>query len=764
MAGGDLLDTPSADSPGRRTMVKVTPKPRVEAAPPPEPVPEPEAAVEEDVGNLLSKAKEATQADDSGYVRRATPVMPETPTWPPMDNEGVAVKAKDVANLSEAISCWPHGRDPTSGFQLKVWRKDPKKFAYQTAEGWLGDFHLMEENEFAQIFGGGKYLVQIWGPNSRAGNDPMTGEPRAFKFAEFNVSMPGSPKLMPNVQPMQPPYYPPYPQQPPGYGYPQPQPQMRPVQVGPYSPPGMGGGGGWAGSDVREVLNFARDLADRPQSQGSDHMPYNMIESFAQMNKEQAERALQMQAQALEAERQRTRALEERMAQMQQTNPAESVFNRVLETQSLQQQIDKMRGEHDDKIERLNRNHQDELRSKDALNQQTIEIERGAASRREESLRNEWTMRERLMTDSFERKLTEAREDRNREIDGMRREHERTLASMREDFTRTIESTRADLTRDKEMQKQLAESNLVVYRAEVERLRAENVRLIGENDNLKAKVFRAPQEAIKDAVNLARGVGYVHSSEMPEQEEKPSRFDTFMEKVAPAIAPQVVTMVGNLVQQGMGGNRPATPPPQQPQQAQAPALTGGQPQQQPRRGAPRGMQRFQQPVISLGDGDEDVAVSYDSPMPVASHGEVYFKPAAPQPAHEQAVAPQSPPPPPPPQPPPPQQQPAQAQSGRIATRGPQPMPDEQLRPLLQMFMTAATSAAEQEAPPEEFARQVAGVLPDGAAAALAAWIDGDNAAILAEALTGPNGGWDTGARQRWMREAWEEIERVGAKK
>lgn len=80
---------------------------------------------------------------------------------------------------------------------ITVERKEPAAFAGQSIKGMLGKLRRpIDDDEFAEIFGGGKYALRVYGPHPHGKKDRLTGETRLHAFTNPIIyEVPGTPNV-----------------------------------------------------------------------------------------------------------------------------------------------------------------------------------------------------------------------------------------------------------------------------------------------------------------------------------------------------------------------------------------------------------------------------------------------------------------------------------------------------------------------------------------------------------------------------------------
>jgi len=370
-----------------------------------------------------------------------------------------------------------------------------------------------------------------------------------------------------------------------------------------------------------------------------------------------------------------------------------------------ERQIDQIRQANDDRIERMRQDYD-----------RTIERMRQDYQQREDNIRSQ--MQQAMYSDKtlFEDRFKHEREHLMNQIQSLRADHERALESTKNEYARNLEALRDSRDRDLEViqgnQRLIIESK----ETEISRLTAENNRLQDKVASLEAKVNMPFHDKVRELQLHSQLLGIGTSSgDGEEKEEKPDMMSKVME-FASTPAGQVLAsaVIGKL----------AGAPPQAPQGIPLP----GQPQ--PRQSAQGQPQRRQK--------------KQPQPQPQPQ--------AQPQPAPQNA---------------PQQPQPQPQQNGHVVEflGGEQPLPNEQLRPLIPHIENSFFDASSNGASPEQIGREFyqfaeAQMPGQRVTRKLVNWIDAYNFCKILDMVSKGQRGWMGNDKVSWVKGVWEVLSRI----
>lgn len=453
--------------------------------------------------------------------------------------------------------------------------------------------------------------------------------------------------------------------------------------------------------DNNAVISMARDMANREreerleaQRRGYNQQPsQEIVNTITSVSQREVDHAREAAERLVDEHRQRTAVAESRYEKAEQENRElrekltqaefrianafkESETERVLQLkQKFEDDIRRMAERQAEALERLQREHAERVR------ELTDRYDRDLREREERSSRD----RDRMVAE-HDRQLTQIKEDYRLRMEDVVRSYDRDMKNLQQTQSREIESIRSTESVKSQTEQSKAAFQIEFTKTQLATLHSENIRLRSENDELRMKMIKDPQEYLREVTTMAEQLGYQRGGSGGDEDEAKTPYQV-MGKIFQSVAenaPEVAKVVMGSLQQREAMRLQA-------QGVQVPQQPGQQMQQ-----LPPGVRQLSQQVQARRQrlGLPPPAPWEASPPPVGPA----VPPAPPPPPAPVRRAPAPPPPPPPPQQQVAQQQPqAQAEPTQQAQSEPQAQPQQQEpQPQQPQTMFAITEAQQQE--------------------------------------------------------------------
>lgn len=651
----------------------------------------------------------------------------EPPRRHSRDDEPPEPDANTLRTLEDL--CARFDLDGTGQFFIMVTRQQPRAYAGTATYGRMRNIDIsMSHEEFCLAYGGGQYIMQVYGPPKRGGIiDPKTLKPKKkalSKTITLTIPWEGENGLPPN--PM--------------------------AAIDPFEneeEPHMS-----QGASVTDRLTSRRvnTLADAKIIETHTQKELTMDERQRQERREEVQQRRQAEAAAVdvlkeskdETIRMQQARIEELSKEVRAMNGSKSNGSDVVHAvaqmatalqrpqansdelqrmrEGYEERLASQREAYEQRLKDLTERHKRELEDRERVLQRdkedgvrrAEEAARIAEQHRAQDVQQVIKDRDREREDA-KKDLERQKADQERERESLKREHERDIARQKEQYENLLRAEKESNERERRTTEQLTatkadlvkstvESELRTATAEVARLRADNERLKTELD----KKSNLPKQ-LKEFSDAAESLGF-NRDEGGGKEEPASWQDLLLKGGISTLEklPEIMKNAGELLQIRQNANRPPPPPPgamgpppmlpqgprHPPMQpvTHAPPLSGWATEDSPHNPMP--VAEFYEPALPQSSHPPVVVQQHQPPMPTPA--QVAMAPAPPPSAPQPSV----PPPPRPTTPPPGETAPPPAAAPAIT--------DEQI---MQFVPVVEQWFSEQAASPEDYARHAATQAP-----------------------------------------------------